>query len=118
MIPIIIPPYERTTGLSQCGFISHKSYYCITDNSVTIIKLLQSFVPIVWTGAENLAPPGFDPRFVQPVARRNTDYTNSAHPSIHVKKPYEMYVRYSTYLHHIKNCICKEGYMVLTLKSK
>jgi len=27
----------------------------------------------VWTGSENLAPPGFDPRTVQPVASR---YTN------------------------------------------
>jgi len=24
---------------------------------------------LVWTGAENLDPPGFDPRTVQPVAR-------------------------------------------------
>jgi hypothetical protein len=29
----------------------------------------------VWTGAEDLAPPGFDPRTVQPVASRYTDYT-------------------------------------------
>ena len=28
----------------------------------------------VWTGAENLAPPGFDPRTVQPVGSRYTDY--------------------------------------------
>ena len=28
----------------------------------------------VWTGAENLAPPGFDPRTVQPLASRYTDY--------------------------------------------
>jgi hypothetical protein len=28
----------------------------------------------VWTGAENLAQPGFDPRTVQPVASRYTDY--------------------------------------------
>jgi hypothetical protein len=28
----------------------------------------------VWTGAENLAPPGFDSRAVQPVASRYTDY--------------------------------------------
>ena len=28
----------------------------------------------VWTGAENLAPPGFDPRAVQPVGSRYTDY--------------------------------------------
>ena len=27
----------------------------------------------VWTGAENLAPPGFDPRTVQPVASRYTE---------------------------------------------
>ena len=27
----------------------------------------------VWTGAENLAPPGFDARTVQPVASRYTD---------------------------------------------
>jgi len=27
----------------------------------------------VWTGAENLAPPGFDPRTVQPVASSYTD---------------------------------------------
>ena len=28
----------------------------------------------VWTGAENLAPPGFDPRTFQPVASRYNDY--------------------------------------------
>jgi len=28
----------------------------------------------VWTGAENLAPPGFDPRTVQPIASRYTNY--------------------------------------------
>ena len=29
----------------------------------------------VWTGAQNLVPPpGFDPRTVQPVASRYTDY--------------------------------------------
>ena len=28
----------------------------------------------VWTGAENIAPPGFDPRTVQPVGSRYTDY--------------------------------------------
>jgi hypothetical protein len=29
---------------------------------------------LVWIGAENLAPPGFDPRKFQPVASRCTDY--------------------------------------------
>jgi len=28
----------------------------------------------VWTGAENLVPTGFDPRTVQPVASRYTEY--------------------------------------------
>jgi hypothetical protein len=28
----------------------------------------------VWISAENLAPPGFDPRTFQPVASRYTDY--------------------------------------------
>jgi len=28
----------------------------------------------VWTGAENRAAPGFDPRTVQPVGSRYTDY--------------------------------------------
>ena len=28
----------------------------------------------VWTGAENLAPPRFDPRTIQPVDSRYTDY--------------------------------------------
>jgi hypothetical protein len=27
----------------------------------------------VWTGADNLPPPGFDPRTVQPLASRYTD---------------------------------------------
>jgi nicotinamidase-related amidase len=34
----------------------------------------------VWTGAENLAPqPGFDPRTVQPVASRYTDWAIAAY---------------------------------------
>jgi hypothetical protein len=32
------------------------------------------WAPEPWIGAENLAPPGFDPRTFQPVASRYTDY--------------------------------------------
>ena len=32
-----------------------------------------------WTGAENLAPLGFDPRTVQPIASRYCDYASPAH---------------------------------------
>jgi hypothetical protein len=34
----------------------------------------------VWTGAENLDPPGFDPRTVQPIASRYTDWAIPALP--------------------------------------
>jgi len=33
----------------------------------------------VWIGAENLAPPWFDPRTFQPVASRYTDWAIAAH---------------------------------------
>ena len=33
----------------------------------------------VWTGAENLTPPGFDPRTFQPVACRYTDWAIPAY---------------------------------------
>jgi hypothetical protein len=36
----------------------------------------------VWIGAENLAPPGFDPRTFQPVASRYTDCTIPAHVTV------------------------------------
>ena len=39
----------------------------------------------VWTGAENLAPPGFDTRTVQPVGSRYTDYdTRPTHAKINL----------------------------------
>jgi hypothetical protein len=34
----------------------------------------------VWTGVKNLAPLGFNPRTVQPVASRYTDYTTQTTP--------------------------------------
>jgi len=40
----------------------------------------------VWTGAENLAPPGFDPRTVQPIGSRYTDY--ATRPTGYVLKVY------------------------------
>ena len=44
----------------------------------------------VWIGAENLAPPpGFDPRTIQPVGSRYTDYTTRP-TEIHVNKIIEL----------------------------
>ena len=37
----------------------------------------------VWTGAENLPPPGFDPRNVQPIASRYIDCVIPAHEVRH-----------------------------------
>jgi hypothetical protein len=42
---------------------------------VSIVQETEWALGPVWSGAENLAPPpGFDPRTVQPVASRYTDY--------------------------------------------
>jgi hypothetical protein len=40
----------------------------------------------VWIGAENLAPPGFDPRTFQPVASRYTDLAIAAFAKILIFK--------------------------------
>jgi len=41
---------------------------------VPIVQGAGSASGLVWTCAENLPPPGFDPRTVQPVGSRYTDY--------------------------------------------
>jgi hypothetical protein len=43
------------------------------NNPVPIVQEVTWAPWPVWTGAENLAPPGFDPRTVQPVAGPYTD---------------------------------------------
>jgi len=40
--------------------------------------------PRVWTDSENLAPTGLDPRTVQPVESRYTDYATPVHELITV----------------------------------
>ena len=44
------------------------------ENPVPIVQEAGWAPGPVWTGAENLAPLGFDPRTAQPVASRYTDY--------------------------------------------
>jgi hypothetical protein len=48
--------------------------YLRERNPVTVVQEAGWDPWPVWTSADNLAPPGFDPRTVQPVASRYTDY--------------------------------------------
>ena len=52
----------------------HASSVCRTFEMILVQEVGWTPGP-VWTCAENLAPPGFDPRTVQPVGSRYTDYT-------------------------------------------
>jgi hypothetical protein len=47
----------------------------------------------VWTCAKNLAPPGFDPRTVQPVVNHYTDLATQALNS-NVLPPYSVQIQY------------------------
>jgi hypothetical protein len=49
--------------------------------SVPIVQLAGWASGPVWTGVKNLNPPGFDPRTVQPVGSRYTDY--ATRPTMH-----------------------------------
>jgi hypothetical protein len=49
--------------------------------------------------AENLTPPGFDPRTVQPVASRYTDWTILAHTYYNT----DVFISSSTYSYQIKS---------------
>jgi len=46
----------------------------------------------VWTGVENLAPQGFDPRTVQPIGSRNTDY--ATRPNLQQMLPAKLHLIY------------------------
>jgi hypothetical protein len=50
-------------------------------NPVPIVQEAGWASAAIWMGAENLAPPGFDPQTVQPVASRYTNYATPAHES-------------------------------------
>ena len=55
--------------------VTPRPYFTPGKDSVPIVQEAVWVPGPVWTGAENLAaPPGFDPRTVQPVASRYTDY--------------------------------------------
>jgi len=58
-----------------CGVsVTHRPLLTPGKDPVPIVQEVGWAPGLVWTDAENLVPlPGFDPRTVQPVARRYTD---------------------------------------------
>ena len=63
-------------GTRRCGGVSLTPQLVFTPRKDPVLIVQEAgWVPgPVWTDAENLAPPGLDPRTVQPVANRYTDY--------------------------------------------
>jgi len=57
------------------GLSSRPGRFTPEKDPVPIVQEAEWAPGPVWTGAENLSPPpGFDPRTVQPLASRYTDY--------------------------------------------
>jgi hypothetical protein len=58
----------------------------------------------VWMCAENLTPPGFDPRSAQPIASRHTNYAIPAHECSQIWS--YIYMRFTF---HARYCIRSVG---------
>jgi hypothetical protein len=58
-----------------CGQQHAPAAFTPGKEPVPIVQEVRWAPEPVLIGAENLAPPGFDPRTLQPVASRYTDYT-------------------------------------------
>ena len=64
-----------TSALDGVGGQRHVAAAFIPGKDPLLIVQEAGCAPgLVWTGAENLVPAGFDPRTFQPVGSRYTDY--------------------------------------------
>ena len=61
-----------------CGHHHAPAAFTPGKDPVPIVQEARWAPEPVWIGAENLAPPGFDPQTFQPVASRYTDYAMPA----------------------------------------
>ena len=68
---------------------------CPGKDPIPIIQEAGWAPGLVWTGAENLAPPGFDPRTVQPVASHYTDW--ATRPTFRIRIAIKYNIKYKTY---------------------
>ena len=72
---IALPFLDHGTGRGWGVSVTPRPPFTPRKDPVSIVQEAGWAPGPVWTGAENLAPsPGFDPRTVQPVASRYTDY--------------------------------------------
>ena len=72
-----------------------RSLYHWETDPVHIIQEDEWASGLVWTGAEELAPPGFDPRTIHPAAGRYSDYAIPA-PIIYIY--IYIYININTYV--------------------
>ena len=72
---IALPYHDHGTRRGWEISVTPRPLFTPGKDSVIIVQEAGWAPGPVWTGAENLAPPGFDPRTVQPVANRYTDWT-------------------------------------------
>jgi hypothetical protein len=63
-----------TSALDEMGGRDAPAAFIPGKDPVLIVQQAGWTPGPVWISAENLAPPGFDPRTFQPVASRYTDY--------------------------------------------
>jgi hypothetical protein len=62
----------------MCGQHHVPAAFTSGKDQVPIVQEAEWVQEPVWIGAENLSPPGFDPRIFQPLASRYTDYASPA----------------------------------------
>ena len=72
---IALPFHDHCTIREEGVSVTLRPLFTPAKDPVPILKEARWAPGPVWTSAEKLAPPGFDPRTVQPVASRYTDYT-------------------------------------------
>jgi hypothetical protein len=71
-IALLFPDHDTRRGRGVS--VTPRPHFAAGKDLVLIVQEAGWAPGPVWTNAENLPPPGFDPRTVQPIASRYTDY--------------------------------------------
>ena len=71
---IALPFHDHDTRRGRGVSVTLRPHFPPRKDPVPIVHEAWWAPGPVWRGAENLAPPGFDPRTFQPVTSRYTDY--------------------------------------------